>query len=726
MAPFTLLLLFFIFDVSTFEYVWLHGGNDLPLAYRISSLWAGREGPLLLWVAMLGALLLIDGKRHSNESVAQHQFRIRLHLGFSIILFLIAMYLNPFRFTPDPNLTRPGLNALLQTNLMVIHPPAVFAFYTLCIGVGLHAITAMLVSGLPARNRILHLARPALFVGTLGVGLGGLWAYTVLDWGGYWAWDPVETGSLLPWLTLILILHFRLPKGMAGDDRWYIGLGALPAFFAVHATLVTRANGVWESIHSFVADQPVDSSMGPVQRTLDIGFTDAAGLEVHVYLIVLALIMWLVVRHFASARVRDWTPLIMLIGSFVGVILESLEVGLLAGIFLFLMWSHRDSRERTIWMASGVMLMLFSSWAFLLPRTHAFIGMLIFLLPWLLDRDSEDVPMNWNDGKWQQRLVLWTPLAIVGPFLLLTWLLLLSEVDGENLASHEMFGLPILCLGALGLTVYAWRKVVPPPQIPWILSGLLLFSVIFAYIWGNSLPGDSDHYFSDYLTRGMVAGFALPLLTVSIPPMVRLIWLRCNSFERRPNPLNLRRISMHVAHLGIILLLLGHVFTTTLVQRGDSSHVVVLPHDTPIEHRGYWYTFTELTSTQPGDDDWESNVGDGLIEVTIEVSGTQNGPILTTLSPGMLRFDEGGIPARSETDTWHRLQGDLIVIFDVNQAQELGIVSWMQTGEDVDSIRLTVYDLTGSHLVWFGWSLLLIGTGLNWIMIPSRGADEEE
>ena len=92
----------------------------------------------------------------------------------------------------------------------------------------------------------------------------------------------------------------------------------------------------------------------------------------------------------------------------------------------------------------------------------------------------------------------------------------------------------------------------------------------------------------------------------------------------------------------------------------------------------------------------------------------------------MLRFDEGGIPARSETDTWHRLQGDLIVIFDVNQAQELGIVSWMQTGEDVGSIRLTVYDLTGSHLVWFGWSLLLIGTGLNWIMIPSRGADEEE
>ena len=60
MVPFTLLLILFVFDVSMFEYVWLNGGSDLPLAYRISALWAGREGPLLLWVAMLGVLLYVD------------------------------------------------------------------------------------------------------------------------------------------------------------------------------------------------------------------------------------------------------------------------------------------------------------------------------------------------------------------------------------------------------------------------------------------------------------------------------------------------------------------------------------------------------------------------------------------------------------------------------------------------------------------------------------------
>ena len=185
MVPFTLLLILFVFDISMFEYIWYNGGSDLPLAYRISALWAGREGPLLLWVAMLGLLLYVDGDRHQSESERQHKLRLRLLIGFSMILLLIALLLDPFRLTPNPNESRPGLNALLQTDLMVIHPPMVFAFYTLCIGVGLHAITATLIPGKPAKDRILHLARPALFVGTLGVGLGGLWAYTVLDWGGY-------------------------------------------------------------------------------------------------------------------------------------------------------------------------------------------------------------------------------------------------------------------------------------------------------------------------------------------------------------------------------------------------------------------------------------------------------------------------------------------------------------------------------------------------------------
>jgi len=610
---------------------------------------------------------------------------------------------------------------------MVIHPPVIFAFYTLCIGVGVHAISAMLIAGAPARDRILHLARPALWVGTLGVGLGGLWAYTVLDWGGYWAWDPVETGSLLPWISLILLLHLRLPKGMANEDHWFVGLGIVPAFFAIHATLVTRANGVWASVHAFVADMDeIDPSMGPIQRILELGFDDAPGIEVHLYLLILACLLWLGTRHFANTEEQKWAPLAILGGGLLGLWVNTLEVGILAGVFAFLLWSQKDSKERVVWMAAGVMLMLFSYWAFLLTVIPTVIGMLVFLLPMFLMGDQEDPPLDWSEGRWQQRVVLWIPLAIGTPFLLLTWMLLLAEVDGTNLAWHEIFGLPLLCLAALGLMVYSWRKVVDPQKIPWFLSGMITLSILFAAKFGDALPGDADHEFSAGITRGMIAGFALPLLLFSIPPMARLVWVRYGEFQLRRKPLQLRRMAIHLAHLGILLLLVGHVFTTTLVQRGDPSHIAMLPKDATIEHGDYWYTFTELSATSPDDEGWDESVGDGKIVVTVEVRKSIDGDVIATLKPGMLRFDEGGITARPETDIWHRPHGDLVMIFDQSQANELRITSFMQQGDSVDSVRVVIYDLTGSHLVWTGWVLILIGTALNWIMTPSIQKEEEE
>ena len=727
MFPFTALLFLFLIDASSIEYVWNNGGSDLPLLYRISAIWAGREGPLLLWVAMLGALLFIDGKKHPSETESQHRLRLRLLVGFSALLLFIALMLNPFRATPADAISRPGLNALLQTDLMVIHPPVIFAFYTLCVGVGAHSISAMLHAGAPARERILHLARPALWVGTLGVGLGGLWAYTVLDWGGYWAWDPVETGSLLPWISLIILLHLRLPKGMANEDHWFVGLGIVPAFFAIHATLVTRANGVWASVHAFVAVGDIDPSMGPIQRILELGFADGPGLEVHLYLLILFCMMWLGTRHFANSTEQEWSPLAIIAGAILGSWMGTIEVGILTGVFAFLLANQYATKERVVWMTAGVTLMLFSYWAFLISMTTAVIGMFGFLSPMFLLSDQEDPPLKLKDGRWQQRVILWVPLAIGAPFLLLTWMLLLAEVDGTNLAWHEIFGLPLLCLSALGLMIYSWRKVVNPQIVPRLLCGMILFSILFAYTMGESLPGDADHlFYVDGISRGVVAGFALPLFLFSIPPMARLVWVRFGEFQLRRKPLQLRRLAIHVAHLGILLLLVGHVFTTTLVQRGDPSHIVMLAKDTPIEHGGYWYTFTELTATAPDDDGWDEAVGDGKIVVTVEVRKEVDGDKIATLTPGMLRFDEGGISARPETDIWHRPQGDLVMIFDQSQANELYLTSFMHQGESVDRVRVVIYDLTGSHLVWTGWTLILIGTALNWIMTPTIRNDEEE
>lgn len=760
-VPFIVLLLLFIFDVSSFHYVWLHGDSGLPLAYRISAVWAGREGPLLLWVALLGCLLLLDGNRHDSESEGQHRIRIGLLTGFAGLLLAIAMYLAPFRPTPDgfTEWMRPGLNALLQTDLMVIHPPLVFTFYTVCIGVGLHAVTAMLTltegenrtSLTDLRERIMHLARPALFVGTLGVGLGGLWAYIVLDWGGYWAWDPVETGSLLPWLALVILLHLRLPKATAAatsdSGRWVMALGTLPAFFAIHATLVTRANGVWASVHAFVTDGTVEPGMGPVERVLAIGISDGAGVEVHLYLLLLAVLLVILVRTLAGSFSKSENPAItwgipvaaLGFGGIGGLLLGSVEVGLLTGAFGFLLWSRREDGEHVVWIIAGVALMLFASWAFLLPRNYAIIGMIGFLMPVILRRDDGSdesssglgLSTAWQQlkqGKTQISVAIWAPLAIGGPFLLLTWLLLLAEVDGASLASHELYGTPLLALVAVALTVYSWRKVLPPEWVPWVLIGVFCTSLFIAAFAGNKLPGDSDHQFTDSITRGALAGFVLPFLILAVPAMAHLVWTRLRLWARsrgsstgrggkgrKTELAKLRASSMHIAHLGILLLLIGHVYTTTLVERGHPSHVVMLPQDTPIEYAGYTWTYTNISSSTPDSEGWDYPVGDGALITTIEVEGANS---QTILHPGVIRFDSGSIPARSETDVWHRWNGDLIVIFDYQQATGADFQAFMAGDGEVEKIRVTIYDLRGSNMVWIGWVLILIGSCLNWVLTP--------
>ena len=241
--------------------------------------------------------------------------------------------MNPFRSTPADAFSRPGLNALLQTDLMVIHPPVVFAYYTLCIGVGVHAISAMLIPGAPARDRILHLARPALWVGTLGVGLGGLWAYTVLDWGGYWAWDPVETGSLLPWLALVILLHLRLPRGW---PRRIIGSLAL-GFYRPSFRFMQRWSPVpMEFGRAFMHSLLKATSILPWGRFREYWNWASVMLQewksTFTYS-VLAGMLCHFTRHFADDSNQEWAPLGILTGALMGLQIGTLEVGILAGVF---------------------------------------------------------------------------------------------------------------------------------------------------------------------------------------------------------------------------------------------------------------------------------------------------------------------------------------------------------------------------------------------------------
>jgi cytochrome c-type biogenesis protein CcmF len=175
--------------------------------------------------------------------------------------FLLAGPAQPFATVPGPPMDGPGPNPLLQNHyLMVIHPPFLYAGYVgMTIPFGL-ACAALLVGRLghdfirPLRNFLLL---PWIFL-TVAIVLGGWWAYEVLGWGGYWAWDPVENASFLPWLTATAALHSALLVERKGVLKgWTVTLVIATYLLTILGTFMTRS-GVFNSVHSFT-----QSAIGP-------------------------------------------------------------------------------------------------------------------------------------------------------------------------------------------------------------------------------------------------------------------------------------------------------------------------------------------------------------------------------------------------------------------------------------------------------------------------------
>ena len=126
-APWVFLTTAFIFDFEVLDLVSRYGGEELPLLYRISAVWGGRAGPLLLWAAIMGTVTWFMSGRNVSNSV-----EIRLMHGCTAAIIVISWILSPFAESTG---WRGTLNPLLQTDLMVIHPPLVFAYYSLCLAV---------------------------------------------------------------------------------------------------------------------------------------------------------------------------------------------------------------------------------------------------------------------------------------------------------------------------------------------------------------------------------------------------------------------------------------------------------------------------------------------------------------------------------------------------------------------------------------------------------------
>jgi cytochrome c-type biogenesis protein CcmF len=232
-----------------FEYVGEYSDPLLPWHYSLSALWVGQAGSLLVWGWFVAALAIVFWLTPSPlRSIA---FGVQMiYLAFLLAIMVFAA--DPMAPALTPGAKGEGLSPLLQHPAMLVHPPIVFLGYAAW-GVPFALAAAALISR-QLDTHWLKLARPwALFAWTtLGAGilLGAEWAYEQLGWGGYWAWDPVENGSLMPWLTGTAFLHGLMTWKLGSLKKTTLALAIATFALCNLATFLTRS-GIFSSLHAF-------------------------------------------------------------------------------------------------------------------------------------------------------------------------------------------------------------------------------------------------------------------------------------------------------------------------------------------------------------------------------------------------------------------------------------------------------------------------------------------
>jgi cytochrome c-type biogenesis protein CcmF len=252
-AAFALVWASFTNDYSV-SYILHHTNKDLNTAYKFSALWSGQEGSLLLWAWLLSAYGFVLRMRHKVD-VRLSAFASTILAGIQVFFLLLLNFAAPpFAIQPGPVAQDGfGLNPLLQYPEMVIHPPMLYLGY-----VGFSVPFAFALGALMMRypgEKWIHITRRWTMVTwlflTCGIFLGAHWAYSVLGWGGYWGWDPVENASLMPWLTGTAFLHSVMMQEKRGMMKsWNVWLIFSTFMLTILGTLLTRS-GIVSSVHAF-------------------------------------------------------------------------------------------------------------------------------------------------------------------------------------------------------------------------------------------------------------------------------------------------------------------------------------------------------------------------------------------------------------------------------------------------------------------------------------------
>jgi cytochrome c-type biogenesis protein CcmF len=256
-VAFVILEAAFLRSDFSFALVVGHSSTTTPGFYRATAMWSSQEGSLLLWLLLLSlwSSVILFATRDRLREIAPWATAVLLGFG-AFFGGLLVFAESPFGRTPGvPPVEGLGLNPLLRDPSMMIHPPMLYSGYTLFTVPFAFAIGALITRRLDADW--IRSTRPFTLAawGALGCGivLGARWSYHELGWGGYWAWDPVENASLMPWLTGTAFLHSVMIQERRGMLKvWNVSLILASGILAVLGTFLVRS-GVLNSIHAFGA-----------------------------------------------------------------------------------------------------------------------------------------------------------------------------------------------------------------------------------------------------------------------------------------------------------------------------------------------------------------------------------------------------------------------------------------------------------------------------------------
>lgn len=256
-ASYLRLTIAFLNDNFWLSEVYTYSSSSLSVQYKLGDPWIGSSGSML-FVTFLFALVCFLYRFKGSEK--ESEFRITTYKIldiFLIFLLLVTLLKSPFELLPIVPMDGAGLNPLLQTIWVLIHPPVIFLGY-IFVFFAFALTLAGMITGESEKQEVREALKRSLCAAwlflALGIALGGWWSYEVLGWGGYWAWDPVETASLLPFLALTA--YFHLPsrsKDLAKELTLTITFSMI-----IFASALTRG-GLLESVHAFGK-----SPVGPV------------------------------------------------------------------------------------------------------------------------------------------------------------------------------------------------------------------------------------------------------------------------------------------------------------------------------------------------------------------------------------------------------------------------------------------------------------------------------